>query len=341
MRNDTAVIYLARYSEGAEPIRRFIASYRRFAAEAPHDLIIVWKGSPNRDGDENLQNAIASQVQHQSISIPDDGYDIGAYRIAAEQIPHNTVFFANTFSEILSSGWLRKLQSVLTGARVGIVGATGSYQSLHDSLKEISKAIWLCGQHIPYDENLAKRWGSEIVKHKPEWMKRTFSERCLALIVPYIRRADSLDERYEAYWRAVTSPGGPVEFYARFPEFPNPHIRTNAFMLARNLFLDLCPCKIESKNEAFEFESGSSSLTRLLQLRGLRAKIVGRDGVGYEVEDWLMSQTFRLGQQENLLVADNQTRMFNAMTSQERDAHVEMTWGAGHLSNPLVAQADI
>jgi hypothetical protein len=158
-------------------------------------------------------------------------------------------------------------------------------------------------------------------------MKQTFVERCLALVSPYIRRAELLDERYEAFWRAVTSPGGAMAFYARFPEFPNPHIRTNAFMLARDHFLDLCPRKMDSKSDSHEFESGISSLTRLLLRRGLRAKVVGKDGVGYEVEDWPISKTFRLGQQDDLLVADNQTRMFDAMTSIERDAHVEMTWG--------------
>lgn len=341
MPKDAAVVYLARYHEGVEPIRRFIDSYRRFAAEAPHDLVIVWKGFPNHDGEGSPQKAVCDQVEHQSISISDDGFDLGAYRTAAERLAHGTVFFVNTFSEFLSSGWLRKLRSNLTDAGIGIVGAMGSYQSLHDSLKEINKAIWLCGQHVPYDEDLAKRWGSEIIKHRPAWMKQTFIERFLALITPFFRREDMLDQRYEAYWRSVTSPGGAVEWYAHFPEFPNPHIRTNAFMMNRMLFLDLCPCNMESKRKTFEFESGMTSLTALLLHRGLRAVVVGDDGVGYEIEDWPKSKTFRLGQQENLLVADNQTRAFHAMTSHERDAHIEMTWGAGHLSNRPFSQAEI
>jgi hypothetical protein len=338
---DAAVVYLARYHEGVEPIRRFIDSYRRFAAEAPHDLVIVWKGFPNHDGEGSPQKAVCNQVEHQSISISDDGFDLGAYRTAAELLAHGTLFFVNTFSEFLSSGWLRKLQSVLASTSVGIVGAMGSYQSLHDSLKEINKAIWLCGQHVPYDEDLAKRWGSEIIKHRPAWMKQTFIERALALLVPFFRRKDLLDQRYEAYWRSVTSPGGAVEWYAHFPEFPNPHIRTNAFMMDRMLFLDLCPSNMESKRETFEFESGISSLTALLLRRGLRSVVVGDDGVGYEIENWPKSRTFRLGQQENLLVADNQTRTFDAMTWHERDAHVEMTWGAKVFVQSQISQVAI
>ena len=327
MLNDTAVIYLARYCEGVEPISRFIESYQRFPAEAAHDLVVVWKGFPNLSGEGSAQKSICSQVQYRSISMPDEGFDIDAYRTAAEQLSHGTMFFVNTFSELISGGWLRKLRDVLAEAGVGVVGATGSYQSLHDSLKEINKAIWLCGQHIRFDEDLAKRWGAEIIKHKPAWMKQTFAEKIRALVAPYIRSPDLLNERYETYWRSVTSPGGPVEYYARFPKFPNPHIRTNAFMLSRNLFLDLCPGPMISKSETFEFESGMFGLTRRLLELGLRAKIVGNDGIGYEIEDWPKSNTFRLGGQSNLLVADNQTRSFDDMTEHERKAHVEMTWG--------------
>jgi hypothetical protein len=331
------VIYLARYCEGVEPISRFIESYQRFPAEAAHDLVVVWKGFPNLSGEGSAQKSICSQVQHRSISMPDEGFDIGAYRTAAERLSHGTIFFVNTFSEFLSSGWLRKLRDALADAGVGVVGATGSYQSLHDSLKEINKAIWLCGQHIRFDEDLAKRWGAEIIKHKPAWMKQTFAEKIRALVAPYIRSPDLLNERYETYWRSVTSPGGPVEFYARFPKFPNPHIRTNAFMLSRHLFLDLCPRHMVSKSETFEFESGRFGLTRRLLQRGLRAKIVGDDGNGYEIEDWPKSNTFRLGGQSNLLVADNQTRSFDIMTEHERQAHVEMTWGVRYLSKAPVS----
>lgn len=41
---DTAVVYLARRNEGHEPISRFVNSYRRNSAGAPHDLIVIYKG---------------------------------------------------------------------------------------------------------------------------------------------------------------------------------------------------------------------------------------------------------------------------------------------------------
>jgi hypothetical protein len=47
-------------------------------------------------------------------------------------------------------------------------------------------------------------------------------------------------------------------FYWRFlfKPFPNPHIRTNAFMVRRELFLQLKHKRLKSKFEAYQFESG-------------------------------------------------------------------------------------
>jgi hypothetical protein len=92
-----------------------------------------------------------------------------------------------------------------------------------------------------------------------------------------------------------------------FPRFPNPHIRTTAFMLKRDLALTLGLERAGNKNSAYLLESGRHSITRQLQARGLRAVVVGRDGREYDCADWARSGTFRAGEQENLLVADNRT----------------------------------
>jgi hypothetical protein len=40
-------------------------------------------------------------------------------------------------------------------------------------------------------------------------------------------------------------------------------------------------------------------------LVGFQVLVAGNDGKCYKLEDWLRSRTFWLGEQENLLVADN------------------------------------
>src|SRR4051812_3999235 len=95
--SDLAVVYLARFAEGARPVSTFIESYRRHPAGTAHDLIIVRKGFPEGATD---QNDILAPFLANAISISDDGFDITAYAQAAAQLPHDYVVFLNTFSEV-------------------------------------------------------------------------------------------------------------------------------------------------------------------------------------------------------------------------------------------------
>src|SRR4051794_16656181 len=78
-----AVVYLARHAEGADPVRRFIDSYRRHPAGVAHDLVIVWKGFPNNDPAGSEQKAVFDGSEHRSITMSDEGFDITAYKLAA------------------------------------------------------------------------------------------------------------------------------------------------------------------------------------------------------------------------------------------------------------------
>jgi hypothetical protein len=59
----------------------------------------------------------------------------------------------------------------------------------------------------------------------------------------------------------------------------------------------------------------------------LRLVVVNKLGQGYDIAEWFRSGTFRLGNQENLIIRDNQTRVFDAMTPGARATHVRITWG--------------
>jgi hypothetical protein len=120
-----------------------------------------------------------------------------------------------------------------------------------------------------------------------------------------------------------------LKFYGkRFAPFPNFHIRTNAFMINRNLFLGIKRPRLILKIHAHEFESGRESLTGQILEKGLKPIVVGRDGAGYEKEHWHISGTFRQGEQGNLLVADNQTIRYHRLAPEEREKLRIHTWGA-------------
>jgi hypothetical protein len=126
-----AVVYLARGADqnALDLFCRFAHSYCQFSAGFEHDLFIIYKGFETRD---ELRDAhqLFENIRYTAIHTDDDNFDIGAYRSAAEQIPHDLLCFLNTNSEILCPDWLGKLAMNMDRRSVGIVGATGSFESL-------------------------------------------------------------------------------------------------------------------------------------------------------------------------------------------------------------------
>ena len=113
----------------------------------------------------------------------------------------------------------------------------------------------------------------------------------------------------------------------RYAPFPNPHVRTNSFVVRRALWTRFGPRRLRTKAEAERFESGLRGLTRRVAAAGLRTVVVGRDGAAYEPAQWPSSRTFRVGEQENLLVADNRTDEYALADAPTREALRRMAWG--------------
>lgn len=323
----TAVVYLARYTEGPDAVREFLSSYRDNPAGAPHELIVIEKGFPEFF---SLKEAGLIDETVQVISISDEGFDLTAYRIAAEALVHDKLFFLNTFSRILVPNWLAKFEAGFALPDVGIVGATGSYESLNYSLREVGKAVWLCHQNIPYDHELAAKFWPDLVQHAPAWMNQSRLRKALGrLRRPLgLRRYDpALDQQFEDYWPTVCGPGGVFEAYADFPGFPNPHIRSNAFMIARKDLLAWLPAGIMTKEQCYVAESGPNSVSISAAKAGKRMLIVGADGQIFDIPDWPKSRTFRLGQQANIIVSDNQTCFHDSLDDRRRKMYAFLSWG--------------
>jgi hypothetical protein len=112
-----------------------------------------------------------------------------------------------------------------------------------------------------------------------------------------------------------------------FDPFPNPHLRTNGFMLDRELLLNLEWPSVRSKAEAWALESGKRSISRQVWERELDVLVIGRDGVAYSSERWRESATFRSGGQRNLLVGDNRTLQYEQADAVMKRRLEEMAWG--------------
>lgn len=112
-----------------------------------------------------------------------------------------------------------------------------------------------------------------------------------------------------------------------FKSFPNSHLRTNAFIIKRKLFLALKFSKPKKKIDAYFFESGKKGLTAQLLQRGLNVYLVDRYGKTYKPDEWYESFIFWCDDQANLLVSDNQTRKFDCGSKEERKLLTFNAWG--------------
>ncbi|PZO05381.1 MAG: hypothetical protein DCF28_03825 [Alphaproteobacteria bacterium] len=110
--------------------------------------------------------------------------------------------------------------------------------------------------------------------------------------------------------------------------FPNVHLRSNAFMLRRDLFIAIRPkAPLVEKIDAHLLEHGVDNITRRIASMGLRTLLVGKNGRGYGPRMWPGSRTFRQGTQDNLLIADNQTDGYITAPVPEKRALFHLSWG--------------
>lgn len=124
---------------------------------------------------------------------------------------------------------------------------------------------------------------------------------------------------------ARRSPANALRHWLRFPPFPNPHLRTNALLMGRDLMLDLWDRRFGTKLDTAGFENGRGNFTQRIRKRGLRAVVVGRQGV-FDENGWAQSETFWSGDQGNLLVADNQTDRYAVADAAERRSLAMLAW---------------
>lgn len=334
-----AVIYLARIAHGVDAFAPFAKTYDQFDAGFPHDLVLVGKGM-TKVGEIAAAQSLFKGKNARVITTSEDGFDIHAYLRVAKQLDHDYVCFFNTYSELASKDWLAKMMTHAVTPGVGLVGASASYESIHDSFKAISKAIWLASTKTSkFDEALADQYEEYLKLHAPVWMKAASSKylRLRRAFGDTIRdrpaHGPALDEEFERHWYAVTRDGEGMAQFRDFPRYPNPHIRSNGFLINRKLLLSFKFDPGPTKIDCAQFESGPDGLSRTVRRKGLSLILTGADGIGYPIEEWPKSKTFRLADQSNLLMSDNQTRRFSAFKRGMRELHEQFTWG-GYTNPP-------
>ena len=260
---------------GPEPLREFLRSYHAHPAGAEHELVIALNGARHAGAGGSSREALLAELsgtEHRLIVLEEPMLDLAAYDAAARRLEHPQLCLVNSYSVVLADGWLGRLAQGLEQHDVGLVGATGSWES------------------------------------QAEWMRGRVRHRAQQLITLRPARRD-------------------------YPRFPNPHIRTTGFAIGRARLLEMGLDRVRDKRSAYLRESGRASITRRVREQGLRTVVVGRDGRAYDVDEWPASRTFRSGEQENLLIADKQTRDYERATSRRRRRLCRDSWGDAYCSD--------
>lgn len=267
----SGIFHLVRKANGLKPFEVFLKSFAYLSYSDEVQLVFIFKGFADAD-DCRLFLELCKGYQARHVFVSDEGFDITAYFKAVEEIDVDYILLFNSFSEILSPDCFQHMSRHIQKAGVGMVGATGSFESPVSSYYHI----------IKNERSRFRRW------------LRYGKVFYLSLLFPY---------------------------------FPNRHLRTNAIMLRRADFL-AAKRKIRSKMQALRFESGRRGLSRFIEKRGLKLLLIDRMGNALASEEWSTAAVFRDRYQENLLVADNQTRAYLQATEQQQRELRVAAWGS-------------
>jgi hypothetical protein len=303
--SDICVVHLVRQANGLDTFSQFLNSYRRHPAGISHALAILLKGFDDTNAIETYRRLGADLGDHW-LEVPDSGFDLGTYRHAAVALPYPKLVFLNSFSVIRADRWLEIMCSIATESSVGAVGATGSWGS------QSSHVRFRLGLGGAYGRVFADRRATNKVFERfapgPSGPPRSRSLK--------LRLRSAFDDAYSL-----------ITYSFAFPAFPAPHLRTNCLLIDRDVWLRVCAGAPEDKVEAYRFESGRRGMTARLRAMGLRVLVAGCDGRAYEISEWPASRTFWQGDQGNLLVEDNQTRLYLQGDAESRRALSGYAWG--------------
>jgi hypothetical protein len=307
---DIGVVYLCRFADGEAAVRTFVQSYRAHAAGVTHDLHGILKGFPDLPSLASAR-ALFAGLPVNFIELEDIGYDIGSYFAATKVVSDRRLIFFNTFTELLADDWLKKFDTALSLPGVGIVSATGSWQSLSSYYEVLVRLGW---HEIG---RICTTWFSRRNRHTQDSpAARGLRARNGVPKAASLGRGLYLLLRLDRYLR----------YLYQYGRYPNPHVRSNAFMIERDRFLSLHPSSFEKKIDAYRFESGRQSMTKQIIAQGLRPVLMDRNGCVYDISEWESSSTYWVDQQANLIAADNRTRQYEKGSQERRRRLQDYAW---------------
>jgi hypothetical protein len=314
-----AVVHLVWGPLGPTPLRTFLDSYRTHASGVDHELVVLFNGVSDTQRPELMSEL--EGVEHRLLTLEQPVQDLTAYAWASHRLRHERVCFMNSYSVILAPDWLAKLEDALSLPSAGMVGATGSWGSFRSAvLNSLRLPNPYRGVPQPSRRRAREIWcenENRLAQKDPGRATLRTDEPTLLKLLSQLKSLRQAPEHL-----------------VHFEGFPAANLRSNAFMADRVTFASLRVRPIKRKMDALRMECGRASFTRQIHARGQRTLVVTRDGSCYGHDTWPLSRTFWQGDQERLMIADNQTASYADGGLDCRRLLAVRAWGASADPSP-------
>ncbi len=305
------LVHLVREVNGLGAVRGFADALRSHPPGVDCELVLAMKGFTSYAQAKPYIDEVADFAPT-TLFFEDRGFDLGVYFAAAARLRRNRYCFVNSYSRPLVDGWLAKLDAALGRPGVGQVGATGAWASGH------SWVTYSMGLPSAYRGLMPPAPRARELFRGPE-LKRNGRQRRM------------VGETVRARLKTLRELPGALFYYEPFPAAK---LRTNTFMIAHQTLRELPLFVVRNKQDAYSLEGSRECLTRLLERIGLESLVVDRAGAVYGPEQWDRSHTLWQGDQEGLLVADNQTLHYTNGDFDLRHLLSTLAWGVCAYPNP-------
>ncbi len=305
------LVHLVREVNGLSTLCGFAEALRSHPPGVDCELVLAMKGFTSFAQAKPYIDEVADFAP-ETLFFEDRGFDLGVYFAAAARLRRNRYCFVNSFSRPVTDSWLAKLDAALGQPGVGQVGATGAWASGH------SWVTYSMGLPSAYRGLMPPAPRARELFRGPE-LKRNG------------RQARSAKETVRARLTTLRELPGALFYYE---PFPSATLRTNTFMIAHETLRELPLFVVRNKQDAYSLEGSRECLTRLLERIGLGSLVVDRAGAVYGPEQWDRSHTLWQGDQEGLLVADNQTLHYTNGDFDLRHLLSTIAWGVCADPNP-------
>jgi hypothetical protein len=298
------LVHLVREANGLDALRGFARALRDHPPGVDCELVLALKGFQSPATAAPYLEEV-SDLDPNVQFFPDEGFDLGVYFATAARLRRHRYCFVNSYGRPLVDGWLAKLDAALARPGVGQVGATGAWASGN------SWASYSAGLPSAYR-------GLMPPAPRARELFRSIE------LEPQGRARRSLAQTIGARLKTIRLLPGTIFYYEPFPAR---NLRPNAFMITHATLERLELFVIHNKMDTYSLEGSRESITHRLAQLGLSSLVVDRDGAVYEPEEWDRSMTLWQGDQEGLLVADNQTIPYTHGDFDRRHLLSTLAWG--------------